>query len=114
MRYIELVLEVVEYIFRHTITHFRTRKFYVYELDFDYERWVPIESLGNMALSLGGNDPVSHNTIEDNVEEGGSLKKNSINFVDEFWDNKPYENEELVCSAVNYDCGIFNLEYGRI
>lgn len=95
----------------HSLTHYNslwTRNFYVYEFDFDSEKWVLVEILGNVALLLGVNESISPNIVENDVEEGGGLKKNSINFMDDFWDNKPYKYE-LVWSGVNHDCVILNL-----
>ncbi|KAI5682319.1 hypothetical protein M9H77_03547 [Catharanthus roseus] len=56
LRWIEIFHKVEEYFFLHTITHYQTKKFYVYKLNSDFETRVPAERVGNVALLLGRNE----------------------------------------------------------
>ncbi|KAI5675894.1 hypothetical protein M9H77_06844 [Catharanthus roseus] len=73
--------------FEHCPLLLDKKNFYIYKLDTNFEIWVPMERLGNVALFVGENESVSFNTAEDGVGERGGLTKNSILFSDDFWKN---------------------------
>ncbi|KAI5650296.1 hypothetical protein M9H77_36301 [Catharanthus roseus] len=119
MRWFELVPEG-EYLLNllpwslNTFHFYRTKTFYVYKLDVDYERWVLVESLGNVALFIGEDESVSFNIAEDGVGEGERLKKNSIYFSDDIWEKWACEYDECYYNGAGHDFGIFHLEDGSI
>ncbi|KAL2463454.1 F-box protein SKIP23 [Forsythia ovata] len=83
---------------------YRTIKFHVYKLDFDQKIWLPVESLDDRALFVGGNHSVSLS-----VKEHPGCNANSIYFTDDYWDRM---NEHD--SYGGHDMGIFKLGDGRI
>ncbi|KAL2469477.1 F-box family protein with a domain of unknown function (DUF295) [Abeliophyllum distichum] len=83
---------------------YRTVKFHVYKLDFDQKIWLPVESLNDSALFVGGNHSVSLS-----VKEHPGCKANSIYFTDDYWARM---NEHDAYGG--HDMGIFKLGDGRI
>ncbi|CAA3009150.1 Hypothetical predicted protein [Olea europaea subsp. europaea] len=86
------------------ICPYRTVKFHVYKLDFDQKLWLPVQSLNDYALFVGGN----HTELLP-VKEHPGCKGNAIYFTDDYWDRM---DEDY--SYGGHDMGIFNLEDGSI
>ncbi|KAI5648998.1 hypothetical protein M9H77_35003 [Catharanthus roseus] len=66
----------------NTIHFYRTKRLYAYKLDTISKRWIPIETLGNVAIFVGKNESVLFNTAEDGC----------------------------YCNGAEHDFGIFHLE----
>ncbi|KAK9288329.1 hypothetical protein L1049_016780 [Liquidambar formosana] len=81
------------------ICPYRTLQFHVFKLDFDLNKWVEVESLGDRCLFLGGNHSMSLS-----VGEFSSCKADSIYFTDDYWERM----------NAGHDIGVFNLGDKRI
>ncbi|XP_022761172.1 probable F-box protein At4g22165 [Durio zibethinus] len=79
---------------------YRTCLFHVYKLDFIAQKWVEMESLGDRALFLGGNQSVSVST-----QSFPNCEGNSIYFTDDFWEKM---EEDYLYGG--HDMGIYNLK----
>ncbi|KAE8736442.1 putative Adenine nucleotide alpha hydrolases-like superfamily protein [Hibiscus syriacus] len=77
-----------------------TISFHVYKLDCNGRKWVEVESLGDHALFLGGNQSVSVST-----DSFSNCEKNSIYFTDDNWERM---EDDLLYGG--HDMGIYNLK----
>ncbi|XP_044500299.1 putative F-box protein At4g22180 [Mangifera indica] len=75
---------------------YKTLLFHVYKLDLAERNWVEVDSLGDYAVFLGGNNSVTVST---------QFYKNSIFFTDDYWSRM---NEDYLYGG--HDIGIFHLE----
>ncbi|GLT37307.1 hypothetical protein SLA2020_116340 [Shorea laevis] len=88
----------------HQIPH-KTQLFQVYKLNFDEQKWVNVESLGDYSLFLGGNESATIST-----KNSSTCKANSVYFTDDGWFRRIYGNETIG----GRDMGIYNIEDGSI
>ncbi|XVE65757.1 hypothetical protein DITRI_Ditri08aG0025200 [Diplodiscus trichospermus] len=79
---------------------YKTCLFHVYKMDFNEVKWVEMESLGDRALFLGGNQSVSIS-----ARSFPNCERNSIYFTDDYWERM---EEDYLYGG--HDYGIYNLE----
>ncbi|XVF66390.1 hypothetical protein PTKIN_Ptkin10aG0032100 [Pterospermum kingtungense] len=83
---------------------YKTCLFHVYKLDFDEVKWVEMESLGERALFLGGNQSVSVS-----AQSFPNCERNSIYFSDDYWERM---DEDYLYGG--HDYGVYNLKGGSV
>ncbi|GMI99599.1 F-Box/DUF295 Brassiceae-specific 33 [Hibiscus trionum] len=83
-------------------TDYGTVLFHVYKLDSEGLKWMEVESLGDRALFLGGNQSVSVSTLS-----SPDCKNNCIYFTDDNW-----VRMDEYYSYGGHDMGIYNLKDG--
>ncbi|XVF38547.1 hypothetical protein REPUB_Repub20aG0111200 [Reevesia pubescens] len=79
---------------------YRTCLFHVYKLDLNELKWIEMESLGDRALFLGGNQSASVST-----QSFANCENNSIYFTDDYWEKM---EEDYLYGG--HDMGIYNLK----
>ncbi|KAF9620701.1 hypothetical protein IFM89_014001 [Coptis chinensis] len=88
------------------IKKFYTNAFYVFKLDFVYNIWRLVESLGQHALFLGFNTSVSVLASAETI-----FKRNFIYFVE---DHRMQYYRTNVNIEISFDMGVFNLEDRKV
>ncbi|KAF9620705.1 hypothetical protein IFM89_014005 [Coptis chinensis] len=88
------------------IKKFYTNEFYVFKLDFAYNIWRLVKSLGQHALFLGFNTSVSVLASAETI-----FKRNCIYFVE---DHRMQYYRTNVNIEISFDIGVFNLEDRKV
>ncbi|KAK8521274.1 hypothetical protein V6N13_077395 [Hibiscus sabdariffa] len=83
---------------------YRTFLFHVYKLDSDILEWVEMDSLGDQALFIGGNESVSIS-----ARSFPNCEKNSVYFTDDNWGHM---EEDYLYGG--HDMGIYNMKDGSV
>ncbi|XWS39120.1 hypothetical protein CRYUN_Cryun18bG0023100 [Craigia yunnanensis] len=91
---------LTDYCTQPKVCPYKTCLFHVYKLDFKEVKWVEMESLGDRALLLGGNQSVSVS-----AQSFPNCERNSIYFTDDYWERM---EEDYLYGG--HDYGLYNLK----